>query len=528
MGLPLQVFSKNLEESGVEEITEPKDVFSRILKVNQGSTKLLREGDIALKPGHSAQKCDDCKWDKSSTGNVIVPYIMSSGYKDTEVSLINASMQEFETLTCVRFVPYTTEKNAINITSAEDECWSGIGRKGGIQHVSLGGGCMYKGIIQHEINHALGFVHEHSRSDRDDYVTIMYQYISPGDRNNFNPYDSNNMGLEYDYESVMHYARDTFSNTSGKDTIVPKPDPSVQIGQGYGLSSLDISKINKLYQCDICSSLLPHPSGTVTSANYPSAYPNNDNCVWLIRTPYDQVSLKFEAFDVQFSTNCVSDYIKIYDGASKTSPVLLDRTCGSGEIPQLISSTNLMLIEFVSDGTVTATGFKAIYNTERCGGTFYTPSRTFTSPGYPITYYDNLDCFFNITAPAGYKIVLNISDFFVENAANCRFDYLSIFDGDNPDSPLLFHSCGENEVPIQVSTGNSMLLYLHSDGDKQEKGFKASYTINSWRAYKTEELEKDGFEHFKVNHRYLDLFRRLKVELGGKSITLKTGNQVHL
>ncbi|XP_075463576.1 embryonic protein UVS.2-like isoform X1 [Ascaphus truei] len=444
--------------------------------LNPDSEKLLLEGDIAIKPGRSAKKCDDCRWDKSSNGNVIVPYIMSSGYNDAEVSLIRASMQEFETVTCVRFVPHTTEENAINIVSA-DGCWSFIGKTGGIQDVSLGGGCMYKGSIQHEINHALGFIHEHSRSDRDDYVTIMGQYISPGDLNNFRIYDSNNLGLEYDYESVMHYPRDAFSNTSGKDTIVPKPDPSVQIGQEYGLSSLDISKINKLYQCDICSSLLHHPSGNVISANYPSAYPNNANCVWLIRTPYDQVSLKFDAFDVQSSPKCVSDYIKIYDGASKTSPVLLDRTCGAAKIPQLISSTNLMLIEFVSDGAVTATGFKATYNTERCGGTFYTPSRNFTSPGYPIAYYDNLDCFFNITAPAGYKIILNISDFFLENAANCRFDYLSIFDGDNPASPLLFHSCGNVAVPIQVSTGNSMLLYLHSDGDKQERGFKASYTI---------------------------------------------------
>ncbi|XP_075463569.1 embryonic protein UVS.2-like [Ascaphus truei] len=476
MGLPLQVFLRELEERGVKETTEPKDVFSRILQSNQGSKKRMREGDIAIKPGRSASNCSNCTWDKSSNGNVIVPYIMSSGYNDAKVSLIRAAMQEFETVTCVRFVPHTTEENAINITSA-DGCWSYRGRFGGIQPMSIGGGCMNKGIIQHEINHALGFVHEHGRSDRDDYVTIMTQYISPGDLSSFTIQDSDNLGLEYDYESVMHYARNAFSNTSGKDTIVPKADPSVEIGQENGLSSLDISKINKLYQCDICSALLPHRSGTVISANYPSAYPTNANCVWLIRTPSKQVSLKFNAFDVQSSPDCVSDYIKIYDGASKTSPVLLDRTCGAAKIPQLISSTNLMLIEFVSDGAVTATGFKATYNTERCGGTFYTPSRNFTSPGYPLTYYNNLDCFFNITAPAGYKIVLNISDFFLENAANCRFDYLSIFDGDSPASPLLFHSCGEKAVPIQVSTGNSMLLYLHTDNFLNRRGFKASYTI---------------------------------------------------
>ncbi|MEE6490723.1 hypothetical protein FKM82_015979 [Ascaphus truei] len=358
-----------------------------------------------------------------------------------------------------------------------DGCWSYRGRFGGIQPMSIGGGCMNKGIIQHEINHALGFVHEHGRSDRDDYVTIMTQYISPGDLSSFSIQDSDNLGLEYDYESVMHYARNAFTNTSGKNTIVPKADPSVEIGQENGLSSLDISKINKLYQCDICSALLPHRSGTVISANYPSAYPTNANCVWLIRTPSKQVSLKFNAFDVQSSPDCVSDYIKIYDGASKTSPVLLDRTCGAAKIPQLISSTNLMLIEFVSDGAVTATGFKATYNTEKCGGKFYTPSRNFTSPGYPNVYPADLDYCFLITAPTGYKIILNISDFLLEYDTICRLDYLSIFDGDNSASPLLFHSCGNVAVPIQVSTGNSMLIHFHTDRYIEYRGFKASYTI---------------------------------------------------
>ena len=40
--------------------------------------------------------------------------------------------------------------------------------------------CMLKGTIQHEMLHALGFLHEHVRPDRDQFVTVNDKNIRSG------------------------------------------------------------------------------------------------------------------------------------------------------------------------------------------------------------------------------------------------------------------------------------------------------------------------------------------------------------
>ncbi|CAI9583136.1 unnamed protein product [Staurois parvus] len=241
-------------------------------------------------------------------------------------------MQEFATLTCVRFIPRTTESNFLQIKDASG-CWSYVGKVGGSQTVSVTSSCMVHGSVQHELNHALGFFHEQSRSDRDNYVNITYSNIMPGAEGNFQQFDTQNQGMEYDYGSVMHYPRYAFSVDGSSPTIVPKPNASVPIGQRYGLSTLDVAKINKLYDCGLCRTLLSSPRGSLTSSNYPNNYPAASRCLWLIRVPSNQVFLQFLAFDVQTSMDCTSDYLRIYNGPTTSSPVLLDRACGSGQLP---------------------------------------------------------------------------------------------------------------------------------------------------------------------------------------------------
>ncbi|TOF77904.1 hypothetical protein CGJ15_26690, partial [Vibrio parahaemolyticus] len=89
--------------------------------------------------------------------------------------------------------------------------------------------------------HALGFHHEQSRTDRDDYVTIMWENIESGYEHNFNKYSADvisGFGEDYDYGSVMHYSAYAFSANNEK-TIVTL-DPDAVIGQREHLSEVDV------------------------------------------------------------------------------------------------------------------------------------------------------------------------------------------------------------------------------------------------------------------------------------------------
>ncbi|KAI4830419.1 hypothetical protein KUCAC02_002049 [Chaenocephalus aceratus] len=193
-----------------------------ILTSNNATDEILLEGDLLAPKTRNAMKCwsQSCLWKKGSRGLVTVPFTTSSQFTSSERQTITNAMNAFHSQTCLRFVPRRNEQ-----------------------------GCVHHGTVQHEINHALGFHHEQTRSDRDSYVRINWQNINPQMAYNFKRHDTNNLNTPYDYGSIMHYGRTAFSIQWGKDSMTPIPNPNVQIGQRRGLSRGDIVRINKLYQC---------------------------------------------------------------------------------------------------------------------------------------------------------------------------------------------------------------------------------------------------------------------------------------
>ncbi|XP_037326612.1 high choriolytic enzyme 1-like isoform X4 [Pungitius pungitius] len=226
------------------------DVSTRILNSNNDPNEARLEGDLPVPSTRNAMKCfsQQCLWQKASNGLVTIPFIISSEFTDAEKQIIYTALKSFHTGTCIRFVPRGNENDHISIENGVG-CFSSLGRTGGRHIVSINRqGCVYHGIVQHEINHALGFNHEQNRSDRDSYVRINWENIDPPMAYNFQKQDTNNLNSPYDYSSVMHYGKKAFSNNE-RDTITPIPNENSQIGQRVGMSYWDITRINLLYEC---------------------------------------------------------------------------------------------------------------------------------------------------------------------------------------------------------------------------------------------------------------------------------------
>ncbi|KAJ8878832.1 hypothetical protein PR048_019420 [Dryococelus australis] len=95
-----------------------------------------------------------------------------------------ACIEEFHQRTCIRLRPSTPyDRDYVYVSGYSSGCWSYVGRLNGGQMLNLQiPGCFRHGTIVHEFLHALGFYHQQSTHNRDDYVTIVWENIRSGER----------------------------------------------------------------------------------------------------------------------------------------------------------------------------------------------------------------------------------------------------------------------------------------------------------------------------------------------------------
>ena len=173
-------------------------------------------------------------------------------FSSAEKKQVRKAIREFHRKTCIRFYKRRrNERDFIKIVKVSedgdrDSCSSYVGRIGGAQEITLGPSCYDKSTIIHELMHALGFYHEHSRRESRDYVTVR-GYIPGIPNSNIDVHRKHHPVVRnspYDICSIMHYGKSAFNDLYDYDSKCPH-----DMGEAKTFSKSDLKRLLEMYKC---------------------------------------------------------------------------------------------------------------------------------------------------------------------------------------------------------------------------------------------------------------------------------------
>ncbi|KAF2368216.1 EGF-like domain, partial [Trinorchestia longiramus] len=271
------------------------------------------------------------------------------------------------------------------------------------------------------------------------------------------------------------------------DTMLVLPYSTVRVSFVTDYS-VNFTGWNMTYSQAACGGYFTGPNDILTSPGYPSAYPNDAHCAWLLQYQ-DGSQIDFEFTDFNLEDSIHHDYVRVLNGPHSTSPEL-GRYSGDtnpGNVGPTM--TNALMIYFMTDSSTTARGFRAVASQHDagCGGVLHGLNGNFSSPGFPNDYPSDVECVWTITTSPGHSIRLSfLQQFDIETSANCENDFVEVMEGQmstsefSDDPPVLrwiasSKWCGK-QLPPSVSTmGEKIRLRFRTNSAVQGKGFKARW-----------------------------------------------------
>ncbi|KAK6029744.1 astacin, partial [Ostertagia ostertagi] len=158
---------------------------------------LLYQGDILLTPEHAEQIARATNGGDREEGQRMkrqasafkkmpsklwlegVNYHFATSIKDNIRNAFAKAAKLWESNTCINFTENPSANARVRVFSGQG-CYSYVGKlkERGEQLMSLGYNCATLDIVAHEIGHTLGFIHTHSRHDRDNFIKVKTENIA--------------------------------------------------------------------------------------------------------------------------------------------------------------------------------------------------------------------------------------------------------------------------------------------------------------------------------------------------------------
>ncbi len=198
-------------------------------------------------PGESIAKLGLAGGIRKWPNNTVI-YVLDNSLTSNQIRVTDESMAEWTSKTNVKFKERTNENYYVTIKNDGRNCNCGranLGVNGNRGSITIGTRTSPVVMI-HEIGHTLGYVHEQTRSDRDQFVIINFDNIQAGAESQFRRNDRAQLIGAFDIKSTMMYGSYTFSK-NGQPTIVEKSTGQPYPRRRAELSAGDIAGTNQVY-----------------------------------------------------------------------------------------------------------------------------------------------------------------------------------------------------------------------------------------------------------------------------------------